>query len=213
MKKTITAVMIVAALSGCARQNATTGEDETNTATKSAIGGAIAGALIGAATGKKNAAIYGAVGGAAIGGGIGYYFDRQEEALRQELTGSGVQVKRVGENELQLIMAKGIGFKTAGYNLSDDIHSSLNSVAKILNEYPKSSLRIVGHTDSIGSAESNLTLSEERAESVSEYLNKRGIKSGRLSTRGYGERRPIVSNKTKDGRAANRRVEITITAS
>ncbi|QUM82775.1 OmpA family protein [Moritella sp. 5] len=213
MKKTITAVMIVAALSGCARQNATTGEDETNTATKSAIGGAIAGALIGAATGKKNAAIYGAVGGAAIGGGIGYYFDRQEEALRQELTGSGVQVKRVGENELQLIMAKGIGFKTAGYNLSSDIHSSLNSVAKILNEYPKSSLRIVGHTDSVGSAESNLTLSEERAESVSEYLNKRGIKSGRLSTRGYGERRPIVSNKTKDGRAANRRVEITITAS
>ncbi|MGR6781308.1 OmpA family protein [Moritella viscosa] len=212
MKKTITAVMIVAALSGCARQNATTGEDETNTATKSAIGGAIAGALIGAATGKKNAAIYGAVGGAAIGGGIGYYFDRQEEALRQELTGSGVQVKRVGENELQLIMAKGIGFKTAGYNLSGDIHSSLNSVAKILNEYPKSSLRIVGHTDSIGSAESNLTLSEERAESVSEYLNKRGIKSGRLSTRGYGERRPIASNMTKDGRAANRRVEITITA-
>ncbi|CAM2773722.1 OmpA family protein [Moritella viscosa] len=212
MKKTITAVMIVAALSGCARQNATTGEDETNTATKSAIGGAIAGALIGAATGKKNAAIYGAVGGAAIGGGIGYYFDRQEEELRQELTGSGVQVKRVGENELQLIMAKGIGFKTAGYNLSGDIHSSLNSVAKILNEYPKSSLRIVGHTDSIGSAESNLTLSEERAESVSEYLNKRGIKSGRLSTRGYGERRPIASNMTKDGRAANRRVEITITA-
>ncbi|KXO11146.1 OmpA/MotB domain protein precursor [Moritella sp. JT01] len=212
MKKTITAVMIVAALSGCARQNATTGEDETNTATKSAIGGAIAGALIGAATGKKNAAIYGAVGGAAIGGGIGYYFDRQEEALRQELTGSGVQVKRVGENELQLIMAKGIGFKTAGYNLSGDIYSSLNSVAKILNEYPKSSLRIVGHTDSVGSAESNLTLSEERAESVSAYLNKRGIKSGRLSTRGYGERRPIASNMTKDGRAANRRVEITITA-
>ena len=105
-----------------------------------------------------------------------------------------------------------MGFHTGGYNLSGDIYSSLNSVAKILNEYPKSSLRIIGHTDSVGSAESNLTLSEERAESVSEYLNKRGIKSGRLSTRGYGERRPIASNETKNGRAANRRVEISITA-
>ena len=208
----MTALMIVAALTGCARQNATTGEEETNTATKSAIGGAIAGALIGASTGKKNGAVFGALGGAAIGGGIGHYFDRQEEALRKELTDSGVQVKRVGENELQLIMAKGIGFQTAGYNLSADIYSSLNSVAKILNEYPDSSLRIVGHTDSVGSAESNLTLSEQRAESVSAYLNKRGIKSGRLSTRGYGERRPIASNETKTGRAANRRVEISITA-
>lgn len=212
MKKTITAVMIVAALTGCARQNATTGEEETNTATKSAIGGAIMGALIGAATGKKNAALYGAVGGAAIGGGVGHYFDRQEEALRAELLNSGVQVKRVGENELQLIMAKGIGFKTGGYNLSANIYASLNSVAEILNEYPDSSLRIVGYTDSVGSAESNLTLSEERAESVSTYLNERGIKSGRLSTRGYGERRPIASNETNSGRAANRRVEISITA-
>ena len=212
MKKTLTAIMIIAALTGCARQNATTGEQETNTATKSAIGVAIAGALIVASICKKNAALFGSLGGAAIGGGIGHYFDRQEEELRQELIGSGVQVKRVGENELQLIMAKGIGFQTGGYNLSGDIYSSLNSVAKILNEYPKSSLRIIGHTDSVGSAESNLTLSEERAESVSEYLNKRGIKSGRLSTRGYGERRPIASNETKSGRAANRRVEISITA-
>lgn len=212
MKKTMTAVMIVAALTGCARQNATTGESETNTASKAAIGGAIAGALAGAATGKKNGALFGAVGGAAIGGGIGYYFDQQEEALRKELTDSGVQVKRVGENELQLVMAKGIGFQTAGYNLSSDIYSSLNSVAKVLNEYPDSSLRIIGHTDSVGSSESNLTLSEERAESVSDYLNKRGVKSGRLSTRGYGERRPIASNETSTGRSANRRVEISITA-
>lgn len=212
MKKTITAMMIVAALTGCARQNATTGEEETNTATKGALGGAIAGALIGASTGKKNGAVYGALGGAAVGGGVGYYFDRQEEALRKELTDSGVQVKRVGENELQLVMAKGIGFQTGGRNLSGDIYDSLNSVAKVLGEYPDSSLRIIGHTDSVGSSESNLTLSEDRADSVSAYLSKQGIKSGRLSTRGYGERRPIASNNTKAGRASNRRVEIQILA-
>ena len=213
MKKLISVVMLVALLTGCvARQNATTGEDEANRSALGALGGAVAGALAGAATGKKNAAIFGAVGGAAIGGGIGYYFDQQEEALRKELIDSGVQVKRVGENELQLIMARGIGFETGSYNLSASIFSTLNGVAKILNEYPESSLRIIGHTDSVGSSESNLTLSERRAESVGNYLIQKNVKSGRLTTLGYGERRPIVSNNTAAGRAANRRVEISIIA-
>lgn len=213
MKKSMSALMLVALLTGCVtRQNATTGEQETNTATIAALGGAVAGALAGAATGKKNGAILGAVGGAAIGGGIGYYFDQQEAALRKELLNSGVQVKRVGENELQLLMAQGIGFKTASYSLSADILPSLNAVAKVLNEYPKSSLRIIGHTDSVGNSESNLTLSERRAESVGNYLIQQNVKSGRLSTFGYGERRPIADNKTAAGRSANRRVEISITA-
>ena len=213
MKKSISALMVVAVLTGCtARQNATTGEEETNRATIGALGGAVVGALAGAATGKKNAAIFGPVGGAAIGGGIGYSLDQQEAALREELLDSGVQVRRVSENELQLIMARGIGFETGSYNLSASIFSTLNGVAKILNEYPKSSLRIIGHTDSVGSSESNLTLSERRAESVGNYLIRQNVKSGRLTTLGYGERRPIADNNTAAGRAANRRVEISITA-
>ncbi len=212
-KKSIVALMVVTLLSGCvSRQNATTGEQETNTATKGALGGAIVGAIAGAATGKKNAAVFGALGGAAIGGGIGYYFDQQEAALRDELLNSGVQVKRVGENELQLVMAQGIGFDTGSYQLSGSIFQTLNGVAKILNEYPKSSLRIIGHTDSVGSSESNLTLSERRAEAVGDYLISQNVKSGRLSTTGYGERRPIATNDTAAGRAANRRVEINIIA-
>ena len=212
MKKLISVLILAAFLTGCARQSATTGEEETSRSTIGALGGAVAGALAGAATGKKNAAIYGAVGGAAIGGGIGYYFDQQEAALRKELLDSGVQVKRVGENELQLIMARGIGFETGSYHLSASIFPTLNGVAKILNEYPKSSLRIIGHTDSVGSSESNFTLSERRAESVGNYLIQQNVKSGRLNTVGYGERRPIASNDTAAGRAANRRVEISITA-
>lgn len=212
-RKSIAALILVTLATGCTtRQNATTGEEEMNTATKSAIGGAIAGALAGAATGRKNGALFGAVGGAAIGGGVGYYFDQQEAALRQELLNSGVQVVRVGENELQLIMAHGIGFNTGAYNLNSGIFSTLNGVAKILNEYPKSSLVIIGHTDSVGSSESNLTLSERRAESVATYLIRQNVKSGRLTTLGYGERRPIATNTTAAGRSANRRVEINITA-
>jgi outer membrane protein OmpA-like peptidoglycan-associated protein len=213
MKKLISILIIVAFLTGCvARQNATTGEEETNRAAIGALGGAVAGALAGAATGKKNAVLIGAASGAAIGGGVGYYFDQQEAALRDELLDSGVQVKRIGENELQLVMAQGIGFATGSYNLSSSIYSTLNGVAKILNEYPKSSLKISGHTDSVGSSESNMTLSERRAESVANYLIRQGVKSGRLTTFGYGERRPIASNESAAGRAANRRVEINIIA-
>lgn len=211
-QRTVVVLLLTSMLFACTRQNASTGETETNTATKAALGGAIAGALAGAATGKKNGAVFGALGGAAIGGGVGYYFDQQEAALRKELVDSGVQVKRVGENELQLIMSQGIGFKSAGYNLTGSIFSSLDGVAKVLNEYPKSSLVVSGHTDSIGAAEGNMTLSERRAESVQGYLVKQGIKSGRISTVGYGERRPIASNMNKEGRRSNRRVEISITA-
>ena len=213
MKKVISTLVIATVLSGCvARQNATTGESETSRTTIGALTGAVAGALAGAATGKKNGALFGAAGGAAIGSGVGYYFDQQEAALRQELLNSGVQVERVSDNELQLIMAQGIGFASGKYILSSSIYSTLNGVAKILNEYPNSSLIISGYTDSVGSAESNLTLSERRAESVANYLVRQNVKSGRLSTQGYGERRPVESNMNEQGRAANRRVEIQIVA-
>jgi len=213
MKKIISLLLITASLAGCTtRQNATTGESEVNRSAIGAFGGAVAGALAGAATGKKNGAIFGAAGGAAIGGGVGYYFDQQEAALREELLNSGVQVTRVGENELQLVMQKGIGFNTGSDSLSSSIYSTLNGVATILNEYPKSSLKITGHTDSVGSSESNLTLSERRAEAVSRYLINQNVKSGRLSTLGYGERQPIATNDTAEGRAQNRRVEILILA-
>lgn len=206
-------ILITASLAGCtARQNATTGESEVNRSAIGALGGAVTGALAGVATGKKNGALFGAVGGAAIGGGVGYYFDQQEAALREELLNSGVQVVRVGENELQLVMQNGIGFNTGSDSLSPNIYSTLNGVAKILNEYPKSSLKIIGHTDSVGSSESNLTLSENRAESVSRYLISQNVKSGRLDTLGYGERRPIATNDTAAGRTQNRRVEILIIA-
>lgn len=213
MKKLISLLLITASLAGCTtRQNATTGESEVNRSAIGALGGAVAGALAGVATGKKNGAIFGAAGGAAIGGGVGYYFDQQEAALREELLNSGVQVTRVGENELQLVMQKGIGFNTGSDSLSSSIYSTLNGVATILNEYPKSSLKITGHTDSVGSNESNLTLSERRAEAVSRYLISQNVKSGRLSTLGYGERQPIATNDTAEGRAQNRRVEILILA-
>lgn len=217
MKKVSIALAILLTLSGCQatqRQNATTGESETNSATKGALIGAIAGAVAGAATGDKKdrgkRALIGAAGGAAIGGGVGYYFDQQEKALREALLNSGVQVERVGENQLLLRLENGIGFSSSSYALDSSIHNTLKGVAQILVEYPDTSLVIDGFTDSTGNDVSNQILSERRAESVRSFLISQNVAAGRAVARGNGERYPLCTNSTAEGRACNRRVEIQI---
>ncbi len=218
MKKLTIAAALVLALTGCQatqRQNATTGEYETNSTTLGAITGAVAGAAIGLATGdnadeRRKRALIGAAAGGATGAGVGYYFDKQEAALRQELLNSGVQVQRVGENQLMLRMENGIGFASDSYQLDYGIHNTLRGVARILVEYPDTSLVIDGFTDSTGSDSHNQSLSENRAESVRQFLVSQGVAPGRAIARGYGERNPICSNQTREGRACNRRVEIQI---
>ncbi|EHU9474226.1 OmpA family protein [Vibrio vulnificus] len=217
MKKVSIALAILLTLSGCQatqRQNATTGESETNSATKGALIGAIAGAVAGAATGDKKdrgkRALIGAAGGAAIGGGVGYYFDQQEKALREALLNSGVQVERVGENQLLLRLENGIGFSSSSYALDSSIHNTLKGVAQILVEYPDTSLVIDGFTDSTGNDASNQILSERRAESVRSFLISQNVAAGRAVARGNGERYPLCTNSTVEGRACNRRVEIQI---
>ncbi len=218
MKKLSIALALVLALTGCQatqRQNATTGEYETNSTSLGALTGAIAGAAIGLATGgnakeRRQRALIGAAAGGATGAGIGYYFDQQEEALRKELLNSGVQVQRVGKNQLLLRMENGIGFATDSYQLDFGIHNTLRGVARILVEYPDTSLVIDGYTDSTGGESHNQSLSENRAESVRQFLVAQNVAPGRAIARGYGERNPLCTNKTKEGRACNRRVEIQI---
>ncbi|MEZ9504044.1 OmpA family protein [Vibrio sp. 10N.286.51.B11] len=213
VKKITLALALTIALTGCQatqRQNATTGESEANSATQGALIGALAGAVAGAATGdskdRGKRALIGAAGGAAVGG-IGYYFDRQEAALREELMNSGVQVERVGENQFLLRLENGIGFDSGSYALESSIHNTLRGVARILVEYPDTSLVIEGHTDS---ESTNQILSERRAESVRAFLISQDVAAGRAIARGNGERYPLCDNNTSQGRACNRRVEIQI---
>lgn len=87
----------------------------------------------------------------------------------------------------------------------------LDQVATVLTDYPKINVSIEGHTDSKGSNKYNLKLSADRAKAVMEYLVKKGISSNRLVSKGYGEEKPVDTNKTEAGRAANRRVEFVRT--
>ncbi|MCO4821850.1 MAG: OmpA family protein [Flavobacteriaceae bacterium] len=106
--------------------------------------------------------------------------------------------------------AKTILFDTGKSSIQDRSATVLQNIIDILKEYPKASFNIEGHTDSVGREETNQKLSEERASSVMNYLISNGIASNRLNSKGYGESRPLDSNKTKAGQANNRRVEINL---
>ncbi|WP_194766254.1 OmpA family protein [Tamlana sp. I1] len=106
--------------------------------------------------------------------------------------------------------AKTILFDTGKSTIKSHSAEVLQNITDILKEYPNSKFTVEGHTDSVGSASSNLKLSESRAHAVKKYLENNGIDGSRLSAKGYGESKPIDSNKTRAGRANNRRVEINL---
>ncbi|WP_024459533.1 OmpA family protein [Marinimicrobium sp. LS-A18] len=211
--KRLLALCAIFTLAACTTTDPYTGEEKTSNTAKGAGIGAVAGAIIGAASASKSdrekGALTGALAGAAIGGGVGNYMDRQEAKLRDELQGSGVQVRREGDR-LYLIMPGNITFATGRYEIRSDFYSVLDSVAKVLAEFDQTAIKVSGHTDSTGGNQLNQTLSEQRAASVRDYLIRRDVAAGRIQAYGYGPRYPVASNSTAEGRAANRRVELEL---
>jgi outer membrane protein OmpA-like peptidoglycan-associated protein len=197
-----------ALIAGCASQNP---YDSNHTATYGGIGalvGAAAGALIDHDNRGQGALIGAALGGAA-GAGYGYYADRQEQQLRQSMAGTGVQVERQGD-VIQLVMPGNITFATDSAQISPSFYQPLTALANSFREYNQNSIAVVGYTDSTGSYNYNLDLSQRRAQAVAEYLQAQGVNSSRISTQGLGPADPIASNASAEGRAQNRRVEITL---
>jgi outer membrane protein OmpA-like peptidoglycan-associated protein len=200
-------------VSSCATVNPYTEEKQTSKATEGATIGGIAGAILGAATAGRNNRVQGALLGAGIGaiagGGAGYYMDVQEKKLREKLEGTGVHVVRHG-NDIQLVMPGDVTFETNSSSLNSSFFSVLDSVAVVLDEYKSTLVTVAGYTDSTGSADYNQKLSEKRATTVALYLHSRGVAQQRLAAIGHGEKNPVASNNTAEGRARNRRVEITL---
>jgi len=200
---------VSAALTSCTTTSPYTGEKEVSSTAigtgVGAAGGALVGGLIG---GGKGAAIGAGVGGL-TGGVVGYSMDRQNQELRQRLVGTGVQVKKVG-NTIQLVMASDVTFKTNSADINSKFYPALNSVAIVLRKYDNTNIVVSGYTDNTGTAEYNQRLSERRAKSVGDYLAAQKINPNRIFTQGFGERNPVASNKTAQGRKLNRRVVITL---
>lgn len=215
MKKVSLAVFGLSAaiiLSGCTT-NPYTNESKAGDSGIGAGIGALVGAGIGVLSSSKSdrgkGALIGAAAGAALGGGAGYYMDTQEAKLRQKLQNTGVSVTRSGNNII-LNMPNNVTFDTSSSVLKPLGTETLTSVALVLKEFNKTAVNIVGYTDSTGSAATNNRLSLERANSVANTLIQQGITAGRMFVNGAGASRPIASNATQEGRAQNRRVEITL---
>lgn len=214
-KRRITAIALIAGsflgLAACTT-NPYTGQTQLAKTGMGAGLGAATGAVLGQVIGHNTAAtLIGAGIGAAVGGGIGAYMDNQESELRQQLASSGVRVVRVG-NDIQLIMPGDITFATDSANINARFYNALNSVAIVMKKFDRTTARVVGYTDNTGTTNHNQLLSEQRAQSVSAYLISQGVNSNRFNAVGMGERNPVASNGNAEGRAQNRRVEITLHA-
>ncbi|MCU9949337.1 OmpA family protein [Pseudomonas sp. PDM13] len=215
-RRLIIAATAVALLSGCASQNPYENQAPSQGVSKTATYGglgALAGAIAGAAINHDNrgkGALIGAAVAGAAGAGYGYYADKQEAELRRSMEGTGVQVQRQGDN-INLVMPGNITFATNSADIASNFYTPLNNLANSFKQYDQNSIEIVGHTDSTGSHQYNVNLSQLRAQSVANYLMAQGVNGARLSSRGMGPDQPVASNATDAGRSQNRRVEIKLT--
>ena len=209
----LTSLCLAMGVSGCTTINPYSGEERISNAVKGGAIGAATGALVGVLSSSKKdrgkGALIGAASGAALGGGIGYYMDVQEAKLRQKMKGTGVSVTRSGD-QIILNMPNNVTFDSNASQLKPAGANTLSGVAMVLKEYEDTRVHIIGHTDSSGSRELNMRLSEQRAESVGTALITMGVDASRLSMSGVGPDQPVASNSTAAGKAQNRRVTLTL---
>lgn len=195
------------ALAGCASQSY-----NPNPTRDTAIGAGV-GAAIGAAVHGSNRT-HGALAGAAVGA-LGTYIwssqmAKQKQQMEAATQGTGVKVTQTADNQLKLEVPSDISFATGSARIAPALEPILDRFAQTLAENPKTTVRIVGHTDSTGNDAINDPLSVNRASSVRNYLVARGVASNRIAIDGRGSREPIADNATEAGRARNRRVDIYV---
>lgn len=205
------ALVLTVSLTNCkAVQNA---NNKQKGAVIGATSGAVIGAIIGNNAGKGGNGEAGAVIGGVVGGTagvlIGAKMDKQAQKIEEEIPGATVE--RV-EDAIVITFdeTSGVYFETNKYNINNASQQTLNKLVAVFKEYPETNILVVGHTDSVGAEDYNMTLSKNRATSVTNYLINNGISRSRLTTDWFGETQPIQDNSTSEGRAKNRRVNIAV---
>jgi len=218
-------------LGGCV----TTQQGQTSKTVTGAAIGAVAGGVLGAATGPKGAnkgerVLIGAVAGAIIGGTIGYILDQQAKQMGEDLgvkpidntnpespqvTGAPITESKpvavVKEpNRVRVVLKDSLLFDLNSYQLKPEARETLRRLARTLSQNPDNVIVVAGFTDSTGSFDYNVKLSEKRAESVKNELVLNGVDPTRVLIFGCGPKKPIAPNNTPEGRSLNRRVEILV---
>lgn len=197
------------AVAGCATQN-----DPHQRAKIGAAVGAVAGAVLGHQVDGKSGRWVGAAVGALAGAGVGHYMDNQQQefeaAMQRERDANQLEIERLRDDTLKLTVDSEVSFDFAKSDIKPSFRPSLDKLAQLIVKYDRTVVHVVGHTDSIGSDAYNQTLSEQRAQSVGDYLANYGVPRQRLRTEGRGEREPRAENTTEAGRQLNRRVEVFV---
>lgn len=202
-------------LSGCATDEYGNRLPMSDTQT-GALVGALGGAAVGALVTDKHAkgALIGAVGGGIAGALVGKYMDDQkrdfQKVLKPEIDAGAITLQTLPDNRLLVSMTGATAFDVDSDRVKGGFYPTLDKIAGVVNRYGKTQLIVVGHTDSTGSLQHNLDLSRRRAEAVQGYLLARQVIPQRLSAAGVGPNEPRASNATPEGRALNRRVDLTI---
>jgi outer membrane protein OmpA-like peptidoglycan-associated protein len=208
---TVVACAVLALATGCADMSPT----QRGTATGAGVGAGL-GAVIGGTThgGGGSRATKGALIGGAAGALIGNIWSNRMEKQKQEMEaatrGTGIQVSQTADNRLKMDIPADVSFDTGRSDIKSNFRPVLERFAQTLQDNPATTVSIVGHTDSTGSAAVNDPLSIDRAAHTRDYLSQRGVSPNRVMIDGRGEREPIASNDTDAGRARNRRVEIYV---
>ncbi|TDI75462.1 MAG: OmpA family protein [Bacteroidetes bacterium] len=176
--------------------------------------GAVLGAILGNNLGKGGNGAMGAVIGGVVGGAagilIGDKMDKNAQKIEEEIPGA--KVERIDDNIIVTFDENsGVNFATNKYNINESSRTTLDKLAGVLIEFPDTNILVVGHTDSVGSEEYNMTLSKNRAQAVTNYFTgAKGLSHGRFNSNWFGESSPIATNDTAEGRAQNRRVNVVI---
>ncbi len=211
-------LIIAVVLAGCA----TTPDDPNRHTKEKAVTGAAIGAIAGAIIGHQQdrsggalrGALIGGIAGGALGAGVGSYMDKQqaefERQLAAERNARQVEVERLKNENLKITMSSEVSFDFNSAAIKPAFYRTLDKVNDIVARYSRTRIRVIGHTDSIGSAAYNRQLSEDRARSVAWYMEDSGIAPHRISIEGRGESQPRATNETEAGRQLNRRVELLI---
>ncbi len=194
-----------------------TGCNASNTAKGTGIGaggGAAVGAGVGALIGGGKGAAWGAGIGAVVGGAAGALIGNKMDKQKAELEKiQGAQVESVNDGQaIKVTFESGILFATNSSTLNQTSKNALTQFANSLKTNPDTDVQIYGHTDSSGNDQINIPLSQQRAQSVMNFLVNQGVASSRMKSEGMGSSQPVADNSTSAGRSQNRRVEVYITA-